>query len=161
MATESLFDAFPQKLIRGILTVNHASFPVLALLKFGAYHIYRGLNPVHGSGIGNYVAEFAEGQDTQSLHICVMAVRGSEPIYPRAGQPAQLLPFNLKDDPGAHYLQPMLANMLGSDWTMFDLRPLRQALNGLRAASSELATLVFGIDILVMVPEATPATEIR
>jgi hypothetical protein len=135
--------------------------PPKVLLKFGAYHIYRGLNPVHGSGIGNYVAEFAEGQGAQSLHICVMAVRGSEPIYPRVGQPAQLLPFNLKEDPGAHYLQPMLANLLDSDWTMFDLRPLRQALNGLRAASSELATLVFGIDILVMVPEATPSTEIR
>jgi hypothetical protein len=34
--------------------------PPKVLLKFGAYHIYRGLNPVHGSGIGNYLAEFAE-----------------------------------------------------------------------------------------------------
>ena len=30
LATESLFDAFPQKLIRSILSVNHPSFPVLA-----------------------------------------------------------------------------------------------------------------------------------
>ena len=135
--------------------------PPKVLLKFGAYHIYRGLNPVHGSGIGNYVAEFAEGQGAQSLHIRMLAVRGSEPIYPKVGQPARLRPFNLKDDPGSRYLEPMLANLLDSDWTMFDLRPLRQSLNGPGIANSDLTTLVFGMDILVMIPEATPATQVR
>ena len=132
------------------------------LLKFGAYHIYRGLNPVHGSGIGNYIAEFAETQRAQSLHIRLMAVKGSEPFYPRVGQPARLRPFNLDDDPRSQYLQPMLNNRLQSDWTLFDLRPLRHDFNALlRGTNRELATLVFGIDILVMVPEGTPSTEIH
>jgi hypothetical protein len=135
--------------------------PPKVLLKFGAYHIYRGLNPVHGSGIGNYVAEFAEGQGAQSLHLYVVAVRGSEPIYPRVGRPALLRPFNLKDDPGFRFLQPMLANLLDSGWTMFDLRPLRQGFRETGAASSDLATLVFGMDILVMIPESAPSTRIR
>ena len=132
------------------------------LLKFGAYHLYRGLNPVHGSGIGNYVAEFAEGQGAQSLHIRLMPVKGSQPIYPKVGQPAQLRQFNYADQPGSRYLQPIFGNLLPSDWTMFDLRPLRQDLNAPGAAiDSGLATLVFGYDILVMVPEGTPSTEIR
>jgi hypothetical protein len=42
---------------------------------------------------------------------------------------------------------------------MFDLRPLRQSLNG--AINPEFATLVFGYDILVMVPESRPVTEIH
>ena len=123
---------------------------------------YRGLNPVHGSGIGNYVAEFAEAQGAQSLHIRLMPVKGSATIYPRVGQPAQQMSFNYADQPGSRYLQPILSNLLPSDWTMFDLRPLRQDLSGPgRAIDPELATLVFGYDVLVMVPEATPATEIR
>ena len=45
---------------------------------------------MHASGIGNYVAEFAEGQGGQSLHIYLMPVKGSQPIHPMVGQPAQL-----------------------------------------------------------------------
>jgi hypothetical protein len=136
--------------------------PPRVLLKFGAYHIYRGLNPVGGNGIGNYVAEFAEAQGAQSLHIRLMAVKGSQPIYPRVGQPAQLRSFDLDDDPRSQYLQPMLRNRLQSDWTLFDLRPLRRDFNALLGAEdSDLATLVFGIDLLVLVPEGTPSTRIH
>jgi len=132
------------------------------LLKFGAYHVYRGLNPVHGSGIGNYVAELAEAQGAQSLHIRLMPVKGSQPIHPRVGQPAQLRPFNYEDQPGARYLQPVFTNLLDSDWTMFDLRPLRQDIAAPGGAvNADLATLVFGYDILVIVPDGTPSMEIR
>ena len=136
--------------------------PPKVLLKFGAYHIYRGFNPMRDSSIGNYVAEFAEGHGAQSLHICLMAVKGSEPIYPRVGQPARLRSFNLQDDARSCYLQPILANLLESEWTLFDLRPLRENVRrGPEIVSSELATLIFGMDILVMVPEATPSTRVR
>jgi len=139
-----------------------AAAPPKVLLKFGGYHVYRGLNPVHGSGIGNYIAELAESQGARSLHIRLMPVKGSQPIHPRVGQPAQLRPFNYADQPGSRYLQPIFDNLLPSDWTMFDLRPLRQELNAPGGAvSPELATLVFGYDVLVMVPEGTPSTEIR
>ena len=156
-----------ERLMKTLFAANYAraartaAAPPKVLLKFGAYHVYRGLNPVHGSGIGNYVAEFAEGQGAQSLHIYLMPVKGSQPIYPRAGQPAPLRPFNLEDDPGFRYLQPVFSNLLPSDWTMFDLRPLRQDLNRPGAMNADLATLVFGFDILVMVPESRPSTEIR
>jgi hypothetical protein len=136
--------------------------PPRVLLKFGAYHVYRGLNPVLGNGLGNYVAEFAEGQGAQSLHIRLMAVKRSQPIHPRVGQPAQLRPFSVEDDPRYFYLHPMLSNRLQSDWTLFDLRPVRGDFNALLGATNpDLATLVFGIDLLVMVPEGTPSTKIR
>jgi len=124
-------------------------------------HVYRGLNPVHGSGIGNYVSEWAEGQGAQSLHIYLLPVKGSQPIHPRVRQPAELRPFNLAEQPGFRYLQPIFSNLLGSDWTMFDLRPLRQDVNAPGGAiNPDLATLVFGFDILVVVPDSTPVTEI-
>jgi hypothetical protein len=157
-----------ERLMKTLFAANYAraartaGAPPKVLLKFGAYHVYRGLNPVHGSGIGNYVAEFAEAQGAQSLHISLMAVKGSQPIHPRVGQPAQLRPFNLEDEPGSRYLQPLFSSLLGSDWTMFDLRPLRQDLNMPGGAiNPDLAALVFGYDILVIVPEGRPSTEIR
>jgi hypothetical protein len=125
-----------------------AAQPPKILLKFGAFHGYRGLNPVHGSGIGNYIAEFAEAQNAQSLHILFV--------------PAKAQQFNLESDPSFRYLQPALANLLPSDWTMFDVRQLRQEFNGSGAAANrDAATLVFGYDIVVIVPEGRPATAIR
>jgi len=95
------------------------------------------------------------------LHICLLAVKGSQPIRPRVGQPAQLRPFNLEDDPGFRYLQPMFGNLLQTDWTMFDLRPLRQDVSRPGAMSADLASFVFGYDILVLVPDGRPSTQIR
>jgi hypothetical protein len=157
-----------ERLMKTLFAANYAraartvAVPPKVLLKFGAYHVYRGLNPVHGSGIGNYVAEFAEAQGAQSLHIYLMAVKGSQPIHPRVGQPTQLRPFNLEEQPDSRYLQAVFSNLLASDWTMFDLRPLRQNLNAPGGGMNpDLATLVFGYDILVVVPEGRPSTEIR
>jgi hypothetical protein len=134
------------------------------LLKFGALHGYRGLNPVHGSGIGNYIGELAESLGAQSLHIYVLPVKGRQPIYPRVGQPAQLAPFNFADQAGWRYLQPIFGNLLPQGWTLFDLRALRReaaAPPGARVAiDPDLATLIFGYDILVVVPEGTPNTQL-
>jgi len=61
------------------------------------------------------------------------------------------------------YLQPLLSNLLlPSDWTLFDLRPLRKDFTALVGpANPDLATLVFGVDILVIAPEGTPSREIH
>ena len=136
--------------------------PPRVLLKFGAFHIYRGLNPVHGSGIGNYVAEFAEARGVQSLHIVLLPVKSVQPFYPKVGQPAQVQPFSVEQDRRWPSVRLMVTNSLPQGWTLFDLRPLRRDFNALfRAANQDLAEIVFGIDMLVVVPEATPSTDIR
>jgi hypothetical protein len=125
--------------------------PPRVFLKFGALHIYRGLNPMGRRGIGSHVAAFAAKQGAQSLHIRLMAVRGGPPQRP----------FNLETDPRSQYLLPLLSSRLPSDWTLFDLRPLRQEFAALAGdVHPELETLVFGIDMLVLVPEGTPSTKI-
>jgi hypothetical protein len=153
-----------ERLMKTLFAANYAqaaraaAAPPKALLKFGAFHGYRGLNPFHGSGIGNYIAEFGEGQDARSLHILFLPATGSQPIHPTAGQPAQLRRFDLATDPAFRSLQPALSNLLATDWTMFDLRPLRQQSNRVQG---DLATLIFGYDILVLVPEGKPSTAIQ
>lgn len=132
------------------------------LLKFGEFHIYRGWNPVHESGLGNYVAELAAGQGAESLHISVMAVKQSTWGFARPGQQPQLRSSDLRTQPGSRYLEPVLSNVLPADWTLFDLRPLRDVVRRAPGrVTPELATLIFGIDLLVMVPEGTPSTRIH
>jgi hypothetical protein len=127
-----------ERLMKTLFAANYArasrnaAAPPKVLLKFGAFHGYRGLNPVRGSGIGNYIAELAAGQGTQSLHIRLM--------------PAKSLP-------------PIFNHLLQSDWTMFDLRPFRPHLSV--DANPDVASLVFGYDLLVIVPESTRASPIR
>ena len=105
-----------ERLMKTLFAANYAraeraaAGPPKVLLKFGAFHVHRGLNPVHGSGIGNYVAEFAEAHGVQSLHIYLMPVKGSQPIWPRVSQPAQLRSFSHVDEARYRYLQPVFAN---------------------------------------------------
>ena len=110
------------------------------LLKVDALEVYRGLNPLRGRGTGNHVAISAERQGLQSLHIRVIAFSGTRRAYPR-------------------YLQLFLSKTLKSEWTLFDLRPLRRDFNALAGRSNaDLATLVFGIDMLIVVPEGIPVS---
>ena len=89
-------------------------------------------------------------------------IGSAQPIRPRVSQPAQLRPFNHQEEARSRYLQPVFTNLLATDWTMSDLRPLRlEAAAPGGAIDAELATLVFGYDLLVVVPEGTPSTEIR
>lgn len=104
------------------------------LMKVDALQVYRGVNPARGRGLGSDVAIQAERQGLQSLHIRVIADRGSRTAHPRA-------------------LQLFVSRRLESGWTLFDLRPLRQNFNALAGRSNtDLATLVFGLDMLVVVP---------
>jgi hypothetical protein len=111
------------------------------LMKVDALQVYRGVNPARVRGIGSDFAIQAERQGLQSLHIRVVVDDGS--AHPRA-------------------LQLFLSRRLESHWTLFDLRPLRQNFNVLAGRGNiDLATLVFGIDLLVVVPEGTPSTQVR
>jgi len=131
------------------------------LLKLGSFHTYRGFNPAHQSSVGNYLAEFADANGAESLHISVMPVKYTQRIYPRIGEPARERAFNLNDDPSSRYLQPILANALESDWTLIDLRPLRQALREAPTmANPQLSNLIFGMDLLLVIPETAASTRI-
>lgn len=141
---------------------RQAGAPPKVMLKLGAFHVYRGVNPVGGTGIGAYIAELADQRRAQSLHIRVLPVNGVATMRSSVDQPAQVRPFDLTNDRSAAYLRPVLGHLLQTDWTLFDLRPLRPGVTrSAEAADPQWATLVSGIDILVMLPGATPSSAIR
>ena len=133
------------------------------LFRFGALHIYRGLNPVHGRGIGSYIADFAAQLHQHSLHIFLVAVEGSAPPFHRIGQP-QPPPetTDIRNDPLFYpSLEPFVNHLYPTGYTVFDLRPLRADLGHQPDLNPAVANLISGVDLLVLIPKATPTTELH
>jgi hypothetical protein len=55
----------------------------------------------------------------------------------------------------------MFDNLEPEGWTMFDLRGLRKGFRSLEPVDKEMERMIFGYDLLVLIPNATPSKEIR
>jgi hypothetical protein len=137
--------------------------PPKVLLKFGAWHMYKGINPLRNNDMGNFVTELADGQGTTSLHIMICGVKGSQLRFAGIGRPYQPGDFNLAEDKDSDFLflKPMFDNLESEGWTMFDLRGLRKGLHSLEPVEKEMERIIFGYDLLVLIPNATPSKEIQ
>jgi hypothetical protein len=138
-------------------------FPPKVLLKFGAWHMYTGINPLRNNDMGNFVTELADGQGTTSLHIAILGVKGSQLRFAGIGRPYQPADFNLAEDKDSDFLflKPMFDNLEPEGWTMFDLRGLRKGFRSLEPVDKEMERIIFGYDLLVLIPNATPSKQIQ
>jgi hypothetical protein len=132
------------------------------LLKFGAWHMYKGINPLRNNDMGNFVAELADGQGSVSLHIIILGVKGSQLRFAGIGRTSQPADFNLADDKDSDFLflKPMFDNLESEGWTMFDLRSMRKGFRSLEPVDKEMERLIFGYDLMVLIPNATPSRPI-
>ena len=69
------------------------------LLKFGDNHVWKGFNNLHQLDLGDYVAEVASVEHAASLHIDVLAARGSVAALGGYGRPTKTESFVLVDIP--------------------------------------------------------------
>ena len=129
------------------------------LVKFGDWHLYKGFNPLHQRDLGNYIAELADGEGSTSLHICVLGARGIHRIYGGYDRTSKLERFVMDDDPDYRWLKPAIDNQLPNVWTLFDLRKMR--FQTLGSVDPGMERLIYGYDLLVVVPELTPADPIE
>ncbi len=127
------------------------------LLKFGDWHLYKGFNPLQNNDIGNFITELADGQVTKALHIIILPVTGTRLRFAGVGRPYTPESFKMLDDNDYKFMQPFVDDAGSEGWTVFDLRKLR----GEAISDSNLHRLVLGYDLLVLIPEATAATQIR
>ncbi len=137
--------------------------PPKVLFKFGAWHMYKGINPLRNNDMGNFVTELADGQGNKSLHILILGVKGAQLRFAGIGKPYQPMEFNLAQDQDSDFLflKPMFDNLESIGWTMFDLRGLRKGFRSLEPVDKEMERMIFGYDLLVLIPNATPSTQIR
>lgn len=133
--------------------------PPKVMFKFGAWHMFKGINPLHNNDMGNFVTELADGHGVKSVHIMIVAVKGTQLRFAGIGRPFQAAPLNLADDKDSDflYLKPMFAATQPSGMTLFDLRPFRKNFSALGPIDKEMERLIFGYDFLVLIPEGTPS----
>jgi len=131
--------------------------PPRVLLKFGANHLFRGFNETDLNDLGNFITEFADGLGSTSLHIEVLGIRGEDEAEVGPGQADRAV---AKDpEPGA--LAPLYSEAYPGGWTVFDLRPLRSQLASVGHVDRDLERLIFGYDMLVLVPQVTAQAAIQ
>ncbi|HTA23645.1 MAG TPA: hypothetical protein VK763_08940 [Terriglobales bacterium] len=133
--------------------------PQKVLLKFGDWHLYKGFNPLHQRDLGNYIAEIADGQGSSSLHICILGAKGTHRVFTGYDSPTKLEKFVMDEDPDYHWLKPAIDNQVSNGWTLYDLRKLRFSKFG--ALDPGMERMIYGYDLLVIVPELTPADPIQ
>ncbi len=129
------------------------------LLKFGEWHLYKGFNPLHERDLGNYIAEMADGRGTSSLHICILGAKGTHALYGGYNRPMKLEPFVMVEDDDYHWLKPAVDNQAPNAWTLYDLRSLRFQKLGM--LDPDMERVIYGYDLLVIVPELTPANAVK
>ncbi len=123
--------------------------------KFGAYHMYRGINPLHSSELGNLISEAAEANQLKSVHILIAGVKGEQLHFAGIGKPAEAAPLDLAGDKDSPFLffKPLFDTQVENSWTLYDLRALRDGFSKYGKIDSELERVIFGYDFVVFIPD--------
>lgn len=126
------------------------------LFKYGANHMTRGESFLTVYDVGNMVANVTKSNYQESLHIMVVGESGMVGSIFKSFPPSTVDPEN-----GFYlsYLKPFFNITEGEQWYMFDLIPLRKMIerDKLKIDNLNLLRAIKGYDILVIIPELTPA----
>jgi hypothetical protein len=122
--------------------------------KFGAYHMFRGINPLHSSELGNLISEAAEANQFKSVHILIAGVKGEQLRFAGIGKPAEAGPLDLAGDKDSPFLffKPLFDTQVENSWTLYDLRALRDGFSKYGKIDPELERVIFGYDFVVFIP---------
>lgn len=133
------------------------------LFKFGSFHMFRGINPLHSSELGNLISEAAEGQQQKSVHILILGVKGQQLHFAGIGRPSQPAPLDLAGDKDSDFLflKPLFETQVPGSWTLYDLRALRTDFSKYGKIESELERVVFGYDFVVLIPDPKPSHDLQ
>jgi len=103
------------------------STPPKVLFKFGDMHMFRGMNPLHSSELGNLAGEFAEAYGLKSVNILILGLKGQQVRFAGIGKPSQPGSFDntAEKDSDFPFLKPLFENLVAGSWTIYDLRSLR------------------------------------
>jgi hypothetical protein len=123
--------------------------------KFGAYHMFRGINPLHSSELGNLISEAAEANQFKSVHILIAGVKGEQLHFVGIGKPAEAAPLDLAGDKDSPFLffKPLFDALVENSWTLYDLRALRDGFSKYGKIDPELERVIFGYDFVVFIPD--------
>jgi hypothetical protein len=115
------------------------------LLKFGHWHLFRGMSPGSVFTLGNFASELATSNDKQLFSIGIFLDDGP-------GSQRDVMKF-------APWAKPFIDASTGS-WTVIDLRPIRAYAHAgqLGALDPNLRRFIFGFDAILVGHSAHAAT---
>lgn len=149
------------RLMKRTLAAHLAEAPqARVLMKFGAYHLYKGYNPLGQRDVGNFVAEHADGEGVKSVHLIVVGARGVEAAYNGVGRQVKVHDFDTTTGEDSDWTRDVTlarpADMAPGDWLLVDLRLLRSG--DLEALTPEWRELIRGYDLAVLAPELSASS---
>lgn len=149
------------RLMKRTLSAHFAEAPqARVLMKFGAWHLYAGFNPLGQRDLGNFVAEHADGNGVKSLNLIVVGARGAEAGYNGVGRQVNVHDFDAITGEESDWRKDVMlarpSDTAPGDWFLVDLRRLRSA--DLEALTPEWRALIRGYDLAVVAPELSAST---
>lgn len=120
------------------------------LVQIGASHAYKGINNLGNREIGNYLAERAEGDGRQSLHILVLPASGNQARFAGTARPVMSAPVEIYTDG----FEPLMEAARGKEGpTLFDLRALRARAHALAETDMQVERILDGYDFVVILTD--------
>ena len=141
---------------------NNGVLPKI-FFKFGAYHMFRGINPLHSSEIGGLISEAAEANQFRSVHILIAGVKGEQLHFAGIGKPAEAAPLDLAGDKDSPFLffKPLFDAQAENSWTLYDLRALRDGFSKYGKIEPGLERVIFGYDFVILIPDPKASHELQ
>lgn len=126
------------------------------LFKYGANHLLRGESFLTVHDIGNVVANISKSRFESSFHLMIVGESGSVGSIFKGFPEA---PVDKEKGFYQNFLTPFFELTEGDQWHLFNLLPLREAVEKgkLQIDNSNLLRTVKGYDALVIIPGVTPA----
>jgi hypothetical protein len=126
--------------------------PPEVMLKFGAFHLYRGASPIGVHGLGGFIAELAVQQGGTALNLLVLCASGSEVLT----VDGRRLPCDAARYGGDWaFLKPHLD---AEAVTVFDMRSWRLRPGRLAHLAPAVQRAMASFDLLVFPPRSPAAT---
>jgi len=128
-------------------------------VRLGAFHLYKGVNPLGQRDLGNWIAEALDAEDKpSSLHILAVSAKGTQAGFGGYARPFRSEAYDASANDQTRWLAPALAAQTTAEWTLFDLRKLRhQRLSGV---TPEWRRALDGYDLLVVMKKVTASARI-
>lgn len=129
------------------------------LFKLGANHIARDLSVLNVEDIGKTVASLAEAQDSQSFHLLVLALSGTQNAWlPFTPESAKSTPIDNSAGLNKRYAALLDALPDSGGWQLYDLRPMRAMAGEINDLSEEARALIDNYDAVLTMNDVSAAT---
>lgn len=151
------------RLMKRTLAAHFDAVPqARVLMKFGAFHLYKGYNPLGQRDVGNFVAELADGEGVKALNMIVVGAKGREAGYNGVGRPMKVYDFDATTGEDSDWRKDVMSarpsGVAPGDWILVDLRRLRS--KDMDDLTPEWRELIRGYDLAVVAPELSPSTKL-